>query len=502
MNNNPLSELTHLFSSPYNVKLSVFFLFVYLVIYGVFMENREWYYNVDEIRDLYGSRAALEVYLCNGRWGMAIYKRIFLGTAPLNGVLIAGIWLTLALILQINILQLKALSTQLLYGLVVLCVTSLSTHLTFANQSDVLGLGIFLSTLGVYLCLKDKLYSKIAGGGLYLASIAFYQSLVLNIFVLFAGKAILAMIPSPAHSISHVSQEETIPTKLRELFLQMVPLCIALAVYALISQCAANSSYVSTNIREHVEMYQSAFFHPSSYFSNPLDTLGNSATNLIHLMAGKGQGPLFKCCLGLIVFCSVLMMKSNRRNLGHNIFIALSLLILTAAPFMIPIVGNGNPSLGASVRSFTAAPFACAIIWVSACKLIGMEKKAWANTTIILLMIPFILKASYQCGEQLKSWKSGCSITIRQLLMLEHEAKMAHAAQGNTQDLNRIILFGGEKLFPFKDLYHPYIQFIQNPTKKDQTDYAEKISEMPIYPAPGSIYSVNGDTVIVNFQKK
>lgn len=464
---------------------------VFLLVYGVFLGGREWYLNIDEIRDYAGSAEAVELYLSNGRWGLAMYRSIFPGLAPMNGVLIAGVWICFALVLQGQLLGLRDFFVRCVYGVVALCGTLLGEHMLFANQADVFGMAIFMSTLAVWLAVEGRgAVAKIGSVVLMAWSFAVYQSLALNVVVLFLGVLYLRAM-----------RNETVDLRKYSLLMLKV-LLPAVLLYAVCSRVAASLPFISTAVSEHVEEYQQARFSVTSYASGDvmylLRLVGHNVFKLSKLMLGCGL-PLMSytgCVVGL--FGMVQVCRKGEWSRGKKLWMLLLPIAILATPFLICGVMNASAYDAATLRTYSAAPFACAVLWVALFPK-GVHR-SFARYSIVCGLSFCVLVAAYDNQHKNKGSLSFYSSLIRDYLLIEYEAARASAANGGSCE-PRVLLFGGEDISPFDDFSnHPFVRNVHLPTDAERQAYAAQVRELPAWPAPGSVRSVSPNTVIVNYR--
>lgn len=464
---------------------------VFLLVYGVFLGGREWYLNIDEIRDYAGSSEAVELYLSNGRWGLAMYRSIFPGLAPMNGVLIAGVWICFALVLQGHLLGLRDFFVRCVYGVVALCGTLLGEHMLFANQADAFGMAIFMSTLAVWQAVEGRGAVAKIGSVLLLAwSFAVYQSLALNVVVLFLGVLYLRAMRNDA-------------VNLRKYCLLMLKVLLpAVLLYAVCSCVAASLPFISTAVSEHVEEYQQARFSAEAYLSGGAAGLVSVAwenlLKLVTLMLGIGL-PLL-CYTGVVAaVCGICRgWRSSEGSVLRRVCLRALPVVILAAPFLICVLMNADANDPAAVRTYSAAPFACAVLWVAL--LPSGVRTPWLRYGIVWALVFAVLAAAHDNKNKLKEPCRFYSSLIRDYMLIEYEAARASAANGGGSE-PRVLLFGGEDISPFDDFSsHPFVENLHLPTDAERHAYAEQVRELPVWPAPGSVRCVSPNTVIVNYR--
>lgn len=475
-----------------SVKVAGLLFIVFLLEYGVFLSGgREWYLNRDEILDYAGCAEATGIYLCNGRWGLALYRSLFPGIAPMNGVLTAGLWICLALVLQSHLLRLHDFFTRCVYGTVTLSVTLLGEHMMFANQADAFGLAIFSSTVAVWLAIDARgMIAKVGAVALMMWSFAVYQSITLNVMVLFMGVLYLRCIRNEIFDY-------------REYGMMMLKTLIpAVLLYAILSQVAANLPFVPNTIRHHVAEYQNTKFSMSAYATGDImftfRLVGHNVIKLLKLMSGIGL-PLL-CCTGCLagIFTMVQAYKNSKWNKSKKLWMFVLLLVILASPFLISAIMNAPAYEAPTLRTYSAAPFACGLLWVALFP--NGVRRPFVRYGIVWTLIFFVLAASYDNNNKNKGNQRYFSSLIRDYILIEYEATRSSAGCGGNPK-PRVLLFGAEHTAPFDELsHHPYIKRLHTPTVEERQTYATKVRELPSWPAPGSIHCVSPDTVIVRYK--
>ncbi len=474
-------------------KWGLFYLGLYLLIYGVFLHGRDWYLNIDEIRDYTVGNNTWELYLSNGRWGLALYRTVFQGLAPLGGVLIAGVWYAAALLLQTHLMGIKSSFCKAMYGAIALSVPLLGHHLLFANQADAVGLGMLLSTLAVW-AVGDKRPKILFTGAVCLAlALAIYQSLVLNFAVLSMAMFYLQSLRCNTLRLRHHAWACTAV---------LIP---ALLLYAGVTYAGKAIIPISEHIQQHTAMYQSALFAPEADMSHThiiLQFAENSLLSPKLLMLMLGVGLPLSFCTGAIA--AVLLLPAAT---GHGITrtqralrILLPICIL-ATPFLICTCSHLPDNDPALVRTYTAAPWACAALWVAAAEYYRAEVRLLLRRGLVCVTGFLVLYACYDCGKMHKEAQAFYSKFIRDYILIEHEAARLAAEHTGSKQSPRVLLFGGEELSPFDDFSsHPFVTSLHLPTAQERAAHSTTANSMPLWPAAGALRYVGNNTVIVHYR--
>ena len=477
--------------SQQGVRVAGLLFVVFLLVYGVFLGGREWYLNIDEIRDYAGSAEATELYLSNGRWGLAMYRSIFPGLAPMNGVLLAGVWICFALVLQGQLLGLRDFFARSVYGVVALSVTLLGDHMLFANQADAFGMAIFMSTLAVWWAVEGRgVLATLGSVALMVWSFAVYQSLALNVVVLFLG-------------VLYLRGMRNEPVSLRGYCLMMLKVLVpAVLLYAVCSRVAASLPIISQQVSEHVAEYQGARFSADAYLSGELThtlrLIGHNVLKLLKLMTGSGL-PLM-CYTGcvMVLLGIVKVLQNPKWSTNKKLWMSILPPVILATPFLICVLMNAAAYDAATLRTYSAAPFAYAVLWLALFPH-GINR-LHVRYCVVWVLIFGVLAAAYDNNDKNKGNQCFYSSLIRDYILVEYEAARASSANGGSAE-PRVFLFGAEHITPFDDFSrHPYVKNVHLPSEDEQQAYAEKVRELPAWPAPGSVHCVTPDTVIVKYR--
>lgn len=127
-----------------NLLWGLAFFLLYLLIYGLLLPRFGLHW--DEVLDFDGS--ATGTYVGAGRWGLALYRCLFgSGAIPWAAGIMAGLYLSAALVLQIRLLRLNTVGLKCCYGALMLGMPQFGSMLVYSFQADAVALGFLLSTL-------------------------------------------------------------------------------------------------------------------------------------------------------------------------------------------------------------------------------------------------------------------------------------------------------------------------------------------------------------------
>jgi len=159
---------------------------IFLLIYAYQIFRPGVHY--DELYDFRGE--GLSQFVAAGRFGLALYRHVFCeGMLPWTAGMLAGVFLSLSIVWQTHLLRLTSPLMRLLYGSFYFACIQFSTHLSFSQQSDVVALGMLISTAAVYLYSRGA-RGKCAAIVCLASALSIYQSLWLCFITLWLACAL------------------------------------------------------------------------------------------------------------------------------------------------------------------------------------------------------------------------------------------------------------------------------------------------------------------------
>lgn len=134
-----------LWKKRYDILVTLLIFLIYLVIYlpmcarhGVAVEETQFNHN------------HLKVMLCNGRWGIYLFRSITDSGEylPYGSGLIAGVFISIAIYIHTKLLNFNKLTQIFIYSIIYLGCTQWAYQLRYSNQSHAIGLGILCISIG------------------------------------------------------------------------------------------------------------------------------------------------------------------------------------------------------------------------------------------------------------------------------------------------------------------------------------------------------------------
>jgi len=256
------------------------FFLLYLYINGAIVLRLDM--SGDEILDFGGSDMARQVYMANGRWGIALWgKLVGAGYIPLVGGVTAGLILSVAYIMQCRLLYLHALREKVLYGVISLACFQFSFMQIYSMQVEGCALGILLATLSCMAlieCRSMRSWKFVWCVFLLFCSLSFYQTCGVYFVVLY-GLALLtrSMQGVPLHLARHG-------------VIVVMSCACALVLFMAAKACILHSGLVDDGAAAFCRHYEKYIIEHKLFNSNA-PTLAES----IKLYVGTVKGQIFQC---------------------------------------------------------------------------------------------------------------------------------------------------------------------------------------------------------------
>lgn len=161
------------------------YLAIYLLIYGFFACRFGFVY--DEAREF--GQETTKTYLCSNRWGLYYYRVLWgEGTCQWIAGLMAGCFISVSLLIQVQLFKLRQHWQKVCYGMLYLSGLQWMYQLQFCVQSDAVALGLLFNTIAAVLVMKKPtICSNIIAIVLVGISVSFYQSIILHFATLFVA---------------------------------------------------------------------------------------------------------------------------------------------------------------------------------------------------------------------------------------------------------------------------------------------------------------------------
>lgn len=335
-----------------NLLWGLAFFLLYLLIYGLLLPRFGLHW--DEVLDFDGS--ATGTYIGAGRWGMALYRVVFgCGAIPWAAGIMAGLFLSTAIVLQTRLLRLNTVGLKCCYGGLMLGMPQFSSMLVYSFQADAVALGFVLSTLACMqlFCKEGRpLCRALAAILLMTLAISIYQTL------LFYGCALAV-----AAWLARWQDGDARP------FLRFVLRGAAIVLFAFLLYYALRALTLALPLAseeqlEYVSRYQRGMTQWPQFFSLTLPEQFLFLAHYIKYVIFCGLGLMYA---GQWVYTTALLpfllllwrFLRAKKPLGDRLFCLLSLAFLWFIPHVMILVLctlQGE-------RVYLAEPLCCALLW-------------------------------------------------------------------------------------------------------------------------------------------
>lgn len=157
------------------------YVILFLLIYGAMLVRGGYHW--DETLDFSGG--ALDTYIANGRWGLVLWRCVFgMGAAVWTSGVLAGLLLTLSMVLQVRLLKIERVGMQLLYGGLYLLQVQFAYQMDYFFLCDAVAFGLLSVTAAAMWVEQGGLRKLVMAAVAVTLAVAIYQSLLLNFVVL------------------------------------------------------------------------------------------------------------------------------------------------------------------------------------------------------------------------------------------------------------------------------------------------------------------------------
>lgn len=343
-------------SSHRNLLIWGAYMLIFVFVYGAMLVRTGLHW--DETLDFYGG--GMETYVANGRWGVLLWRHLFgTGIAVWTAGVIAGLLLTLSLVLQTRLFKIENVGLQLLYGALSLSVVQFAFQMDYFFLCDASAFALLAATLATLILENGGRKQMWIAAGLMVLSVAVYQCIVLNFFVL----VMLLILKDLLHGE---------PLRLKRRVLGMVGICIAavlgwIAIRIPVQMCIP----VHPDTQSFCDAYLTKFTHTQQLFSSEWyiylsDKLYTMLGLALVPFSYVGEGVYFSIMAPMVLMLSYIVLKvkgGGRKVLGVSLIAGLWL-----APFSLYLV-TGNLEIF-HPHTKLAQPVVFAAFWLIAVSLV------------------------------------------------------------------------------------------------------------------------------------
>lgn len=491
-----------------DIFLALTLFFVYVCIYG-YMSLRLGI-GTEEAYAIAGESG--DVYIANGRWGIYLYRKFsFIGPISYGAGIVAGIYLSIALILQIKILELKSLWGSLIFGLMYLSCIQWAYQLRYSNQSDVIALGILCISWAVYLLKHNGWRYFLISTILITLAISIYQSLCIYVTMLTLLLCLYKYI-------------NTNNFRLFQWGLRVISIILSsLLLYFLIKYLIISLSDIPAEYLEYIKEYQKGMTGHEQAIESDVPMwiiighyIKESLLNEMFGFAYRGQW-----IMNGAYIAGVLLILKIAHNKTNHIKKIISLMLLGTI-YVLPYSLTTLLMHVQQLRTFMAEPLLLAGTWAICIPYIDQMKWRKLQHLITLMSGCFFISAIYNTSLIAGHEAYAFNRAKEELLTMYNRARTI-AINENLGDC-RIVILGYLPNIPKEHLYlltetgihnnqaSPYIlrqgvwaqQYIdfmrlfgmKSGTKEDINYHQKVYQQMPTWPKHGSVCSSRGEVII------
>lgn len=474
----------------------VFYLLYIAVYYCICLRSGlHW----DEVLDLDGS--ANDTYCAAGRCSLWIYKAVFGKGALLSTAgFIAGVFISIAAVVQTSLLNLKAPWLKALYGILLMASYQWAAQLHYSHQSDAVALGLLMCTIAAGLaCKARKPVLPVLAALLLGIAIGFYQTLAL----LFAVVWIAACLAD--------SSKPFLSSGFRRILVAGAVSIGGVAFWCIAKAVLVN--YVSPETQQYVQGYQTALSEwpivlASHDLSVQLGLLWHYLRLSLSNASGLGKASYWIFATALIPLAGLLLRHMRSKRGWDRIVSCLLTLALWWIPFSLPFFMM-SPSM--TIRTWVAVPFSFAALWLLWVKDLQVAR-GWriASICIALALMASTAVHVYEIASREAVQHRGTLSTLSQL----HLRAMELASQEGIQNPD-IVVFGSFDKNEYPDLVTtvfngPIMNWyckqyrltgMHKANSSDEKTYGAQVEAMAKWPEAASVSAAGGSTILIRLPK-
>ena len=477
------------------------YFFLYLLVYFPLFQRSGLHW--DELFDAGG--AANETYIAAGRWGLALYRLLFeVGYMPWASGIIAGGYISAALVIQYRLLGIVSCSGRFLYGAFYVGCIQWAFQLQYSHQSDAVAFALLCMTSAVYLFTLKSWRSDILAVGLVVYACSVYQTAMLYFLVVWMLRVMVAQV--------------TVLFGWRRYAKELLLVVVAGVLYLCSSMLIKSLPVVFDEELAYVKGVQAAMSKWGEIMAAP--ALGDKIDLwLVYIVCYIKV--LIKNLLGMTyegqwVFATALWplfwLQWRYLRKERDVVRAILLLFVWTVPFVMSLVVMTDQGARVSL----AEPLSAAGIW--ALYLRNWQSISRCRLCVVILGVLVLLKAEYRCAVIAEDEKNICLSKMENLRSLNN--RILSIAESANLDSPAVIYWGS---IPAKT-WNPYVErwgryreseslmllpngrfpapfnemVIRQCSAEEEPFYRDVAMNMPIWPTPGSVARC-GNSVLIRF---
>ena len=499
------------------LRLWLAYLGLYLFMYGLLLGRFAplW----DEVYDSFGQ--GMYLYITVDRWGLAAYRSFFgEGFQPYVGGVAAGMWISVALVVQVTTCRLKGYFAPLVYGAAYLSSIAWAFQVVYSHQSDAIALGILCATLAARDLFSRRRIHLILGAALLVFALATYQMLLL-----YYAAAVLTFFVFN----SQAKEEGIVKIALKGC------LTCAVAVVAMYG--------VSFGVH-HIFAPPAEILDGFSHYHATLSCWPDIASAgglvncikpflywelvnlrpLLYNLTGSGYQGQWAYPIALMLLICILPFKA--RQLGWQKLFALGVIaLLPYSCYPLLLMYRCGPIGGLDARMGLAEPLFVATVWACLIQQAqGVSGKIAGRMVMAALLAICILKGAYRIADMARDEMKVQHAMLAQYHEMGTRARILAAQKGlehpkflvcqgeksrrlvcpprmlmydrtpQSEDLSKLAVYPIGVFKAFADYCGETELGVA--TEKDLALHEKALSEMPNWPMPGSVREHQGDIII------
>ena len=491
----------------YNLLLIIVLFLLYMIVYlpmcarhGVAVEETQFTHN------------HLPVQLCNGRWGIYLFRTLthsgeFL---PYGAGILAGIFISLALWVQIKLFNINQFSRQIIYALFYFSCTQWAYQLRYSNQSHAIALGILCISMAAYIQVNysNNIWKMLISSLLICFTISTYQTLTLYYGVL--------IVAAFLNNYIHFNKQ----AKFRQLLYIFISAAFAFILYSIIGKLLICLLQPPAAMLMHVKEYQDSM-------SALPDFLNATLVEKIRILAHFGIKTPIKDVIGsvyrgqwifstaILPFMFLLCHIIFKQEKIKFIYILIPFIIL-----LLPFWGDVLLICEAPMRAQIAEPISLASLWAIALPFMKYDKK-WVQSFIFtfgcVIFIYSTCRVSTISRDEHWAWERSKEEVLAMYSRAQQVGLQAGYSDCPIYILGNISIstdhlfdledigFCPDSAYPnvikFKEWTEYYLYYLRLPrlkhgNKEDTERHREAYENMPSWPSDGSIKAHKGEVII------
>lgn len=475
-------------ASPYRaVALWGCYFLIFLAIYGAMLVRGGYHW--DETLDFAGG--ALDTYVANGRWGVVLWRCVFgLGCAVWTSGLLAGLLLTLSLVLQTRLFRIERVGLQVLYGALYLLQVQFAYQMDYFFLCDATAFGLLSVTIAAMLIEQGGWRRMAIACAAVILAVAIYQCLVLNFLVLMLFLILRNLLSGEQMDLWRRVRAVFIVCVVSVLGWYVVK-TVVLALVPVDSDALAYCQYYAERLNYRDQLFSSEWY---LYVWRMLCAMAEHA-----LLPFTYDGEPFYASALVPLVVLVLFVVRKVSGTGARVLGCLLLFCLWLSPFsMYMVIGDTWPC---HPHTKLAQPLVLATLWAIAIPLVKWPTM-WRYVGALALGISLVQASalvSRHAAEMQARFEErllrlhhtetdGVQVAIENGIPLRKGCILYYPASHNWEK-NGYVDFSGD---------YPALLYMDGATSVElyRSRHREHLLQMPVWPQQGSIKVVD-DIVII-----